>query len=385
MAVKESEKRFRTLFENANDAIVLWEYQSEGKPFKIIETNAAACDLFKYSYEEFIGMTSECLHSQESLSKAYTVLPELLEKGHATYEMTHLSKSGREIPTEVSSHYFILNNKKVVLSIIRDITKRKETEQKLKDLYHCEEMLRHSMEQEMQSRVQFTRALVHELKTPLTPIMGMSSILAKRLKDPQNIKMASNIRAASAKLNTRISDLLDLAKGELGMLSLHLQWFDIGEELNDIFNSIKVRAEESGHILVNAISTSLPRVRVDEERFRQVVFNLLHNSLKYTKPGSEIILGASIDNQQLTVFVRDNGPGIPKAQQKRIFEAYQQLEADRGRLDGLGLGLSLSKRLVELHGGKIWIESGTGKGSTFLFSIPLVNKTERNDKQSNKK
>jgi len=377
-ALEESEKKYRKLFKNANDALVLWQYQGEGKPYKIIEANRAACKLFEYNHDELICKTSSDVNTQESLSRASKIVPELFKKGHATYELIHLSKRGREILTEVSGHFFILDSEKVILSIIRDISKRKESEKRLEEIHQCEKMLRHNLENEMQHRIQFTRALVHELKTPLTPIIGMSSMLIKRLKDPQNIAMATSIKTSGEKLNKRIGELLDLAKGEVGILLLHYQWLDIGEGLNNIFNSIQVQAQGSGHILVNAIPNSLPQIKVDKERFLQIVYNLLHNSLKYTKPGSEIILGASADNEQLTVFIRDNGPGIPKAQQKRIFEAYQQLEADRGRLDGLGLGLSLSKKLVELHGGKIWLESKVGRGSTFYFSIPLVDRTEGN-------
>ncbi len=371
LALEESEKKYRTLFNNATDAFVLWEYQGEGKPFRILEANTAACVLFEYNYKELIGKTGEDVNTPESLSGASAVMADLLGKGHATYELTHLSKSGRQIPTEVSGHYFTIDGKRVILSIIRDISKRKESDRKLQQLYKKEEKLRHDLQKEMNRRIQFTRALVHELRTPLTPLLGMSSMLVKRLEDPQNIKMANCIRDAGIKLNKRIGELLDMAKGELGLLDLRYHWLNTGEVLNDISDSISIQAKENGYILVNEISPSLPTILADEDRFRQVVLNLVNNSFKYTKPGTMITIGASADNEQITVFVQDNGPGIPKGQLKRIFKPYQQLEDDRGRLDGLGLGLSLSKQLVELHGGKIWAESKKGKGAKFIFTIPL--------------
>ena len=126
-----------------------------------------------------------------------------------------------------------------------------------------------------------------------------------------------------------------------------------------------------GQSLIVDLPASLPLIRADEGRLRQILQNLLNNALKLTTGGGEITLRAREKGAELIVEVKDTGPGIAKQMQERIFDPYYRVEADRQRLSGLGLGLALCKKLVELHGGRIWVESEKGKGSIFSFSIPL--------------
>jgi len=131
-------------------------------------------------------------------------------------------------------------------------------------------------------------------------------------------------------------------------------------------------AMRNGQTLTARLPDSLPIVVADEERFRQIVLNLLNNAIKFTPPGGKIVLKARLEGDNLVVEVQDTGVGISKEEQKLLFEPYRSLESEHERLSGLGLGLSLSKKLVELHGGQIWVKSEKGKGSTFGFSIPLA-------------
>ncbi|MBA7546817.1 Alkaline phosphatase synthesis sensor protein PhoR [subsurface metagenome] len=165
--------------------------------------------------------------------------------------------------------------------------------------------------------------------------------------------------------------ILDLAKGEIGMLQLNPEPVDPMQLLQMIVNNMTPVALRNGQSLSLELPSSLSAVWADEERLRQVVLNLLNNAFKFTPAGGKIILRAKEDGTNLIIEVQDTGRGISEEEQQRLFEPYYRLESDRERLSGLGLGLALSKKLVDLHGGQIWVKSGKGKGSTFGFSVPL--------------
>jgi len=241
----------------------------------------------------------------------------------------------------------------------------------LKELYQKEKELSQELQAEIHKRVEFTRALVHELKTPITPVLASSELLLQKTKDELLLDLAKNINDGASNLDRRINELLDLARGEIGMLRLNLEPVDPIQLLQKIVHEEEPVALRNGQLLSVEMPPSLPTVRMDEERFHQVVFNLMDNAFKFTPAGGKIILKAREESDNLVVEVQDTGRGISEEDQRLLFEPYRPLESDRERLSGLGLGLSLSKKLVELHGGQIWVKSEKGKGSTFGFSIPL--------------
>jgi signal transduction histidine kinase len=255
--------------------------------------------------------------------------------------------------------------------VARDVTERKRSEEKLQELYEQERKLRQELEAEMKRRVEFTRALAHELKTPLTPVMASSELLAAELREEPLLSLARNINRGASNLNNRIDELLDLARGEIGMLQLKLELVDLPKLLREVAGDMTPVASSHGQALILELPSSLPLARADEGRTRQVVLNLLNNASKFTPDGGKIILRAREDDGNLVVEVQDTGRGISAEEQQRLFEPYHRLESDREHLSGLGLGLALCKTLVELHGGRIWVQSQAGKGSTFGFSVPL--------------
>ncbi|MFQ5996799.1 MAG: ATP-binding protein [Dehalococcoidales bacterium] len=264
-----------------------------------------------------------------------------------------------------------------ILGAARDITERKRAEEKLQELYSKEKDLRQELEEEISKRIEFTRALVHELKTPITPVLASSELLLQKLEDKPLLNLAENISQGASNLNQRIDELLDLARGEIGMLQLNAEPIDPLPLLQRIVNEEMSVALHNNQSLNVELPSSLPTVWADEVRFRQVVLNLMNNAFKFTPPEGTITLRAKEDGANLIVEVQDTGRGISKEEQQRLFKPYHRLESDRERLSGLGLGLSLSKKLVELHGGKIWVKSEKGKGSTFGFSIPLETTDQR--------
>ncbi len=253
-----------------------------------------------------------------------------------------------------------------------DITELERTQEKLEELYAEEKSVRKELETEIERRIEFTRALVHELKTPLTPVLSSSELLVSELHEEPWASIATNIYRGAANLSRRIDELLDLARVEIGRLQLNHTRVDALRLLRRLADEMATVVKGNGQSLQVKLPPSLPSVWADEERLQQVVLNLLINASKFTPEGGKITLSAAEKDASLVVEVRDTGRGIPEEEQQRLFQPYYRLISDREHLSGLGLGLALSKYLVGLHGGEIWVKSKVGKGSTFGFSIPLA-------------
>ena len=260
-----------------------------------------------------------------------------------------------------------------------NITERERAQEKLEELYEQERKLRKELEAEAQRRIEFTRALVHELKTPLTPVLSSSELLLSELHEEPWASIARNIYRGAANLSNRIDELLDLAKVEIGILQLSPGRVDARQLLHGIADDMAVVVSNNGQSLVVALPPFLPLVWADKERLRQVVLNLLINASKFTPEGGKITLKAKEKDASLVVEIQDTGPGIPEEEQQRLFQPYHRQITDREHLSGLGLGLALCKYLVELHSGKIWVESQVSEGSTFGFSIPLATASQQQE------
>jgi signal transduction histidine kinase len=246
-----------------------------------------------------------------------------------------------------------------------------ESESELRKMYQQEKDLRSNLEQEVERRAEYTRALVHELRTPLTPILAASELLVDEMKGSPMYSLATNIQRSATNLNRRVGELLDLARGEVGQIKLNIMPVNMERLLKDTTDEARSQAVLKNQTISLEIKSPLLPIMADEERLQQVMLNLLNNSIKFTQNGGKITVRAREEGKELTVEVEDNGRGISEEEQKRLFDPYHRRESDRDRLSGLGLGLAISKRFIELHGGKISAASTQGKGTTFTFSIPL--------------
>jgi len=253
-------------------------------------------------------------------------------------------------------------------------------------LYQLEKSLKENiadtillLEKKEAERLQFINALAHELKTPLTSIVASGGLLLEELKKERQsprVRLTENILSATKKLEARLTELLDIARmGSLGF-KMNLELLDMRVVLQNIANELLPVAAEKHQTLTLNMPHSAPMVNADRQRVEQVLLNLLNNAIKFSGEGSEIQLGLIRKGAELVVEVKDNGPGISKEEQARIFMPYYRIEADRQRSPGSGLGLALSKQLVELQGGKMWVESELGKGSTFSFSLAVAEQEE---------
>jgi signal transduction histidine kinase len=229
------------------------------------------------------------------------------------------------------------------------------------------------LQKQIDQKVEFTRTLVHELKTPLTPMIGASEILIEKTKDDKVLsRISRNINRGALNLNRRISDLSDLAKGEIGLLTIYYKPFDLLQMIKDLVDYVKISIERKNQSIALDLPPSFPTVWADEDRIRQVILNLLDNAMKFTPKNGKIFIKVNANEESCMVHIKDNGCGIAIKDQKHLFELYWCSNDNEKELSGLGIGLPLSKMIIELHGGKIWFESEKDKQSIFSFSIPMV-------------
>jgi signal transduction histidine kinase len=222
---------------------------------------------------------------------------------------------------------------------------------------------------------EFLASMSHELRTPLNAIIGFSEVLKERMFGDLNEKQeeyVDDVLTSGKHLLSLINDILDLSKVEAGRMDLDVIDFPFNEVLEHGMSMVRERAARHGLTLGLDIAPEVGVVEADERKVKQVVFNLLSNAVKFTPPGGHIQVTASSAGGQALVSVQDTGPGIAPEDQERIFEEFRQAgSSNAAHQEGTGLGLALSKRFVELHGGRLWVESVLGEGSTFRFTLPL--------------
>jgi signal transduction histidine kinase len=220
---------------------------------------------------------------------------------------------------------------------------------------------------------EFLANMSHELRTPLNAILGFSQVLRERMFGEVNEKQEEyldDILSSGNHLLSLINDVLDLSKVEAGQVELEVAPFSLREALERGVVMVRERAAQDGVHLTLAADPEVDVVEGDERRIRQVIFNLLSNAVKFTPAGGAVDVSAAQLDGEIRVSVTDTGPGLAPEDHKRIFEEFQQTDTGVEQREGTGLGLTLSKRLVELHGGRIWVDSELGKGSTFVFTLP---------------
>ncbi|MBA3738921.1 MAG: HAMP domain-containing histidine kinase [Actinobacteria bacterium] len=229
------------------------------------------------------------------------------------------------------------------------------------------------LEAASQHKSEFLANMSHELRTPLNAIIGFSQVLRDEMVGSVNDKQSEyldDIISSGNHLLSLINDVLDLSKVEAGQVELDVHPFSLREALERGVVMVRERATGDGVRVAFAADPEVDVVDGDERRIKQVIFNLLSNAVKFTPAGGEVDVSATRANGEVRVSVADTGPGVAPEDRERIFEEFQQSETGGVQHEGTGLGLALSKRFVELHGGRIWLESEVGRGSTFTFALP---------------
>ncbi|UCD08426.1 MAG: PAS domain S-box protein [Dehalococcoidales bacterium] len=362
----QAEQLYRTLANSSTVGVYIYQ---DGV-FKFV--NPQFAQLTGYTEEELMSMRpGDIVYPDERAKARENAIKMLKGESYSPYEFQVIHPSGEPhwaMETVSSIEY---NGKRATLGNFMDITESKLARQELEKLYAQERQLRESLEEEIQKRIEFTRALVHELKTPITPVLAAVELLMEEMSDTRLARLVGSIDRSANNLNLRIDELLDLARGETDMLRIELEIVDTHSVFNDVGYEMIPLALRNKQVLNFELPESLPPIEADRSRLRQIVMNLLNNAFKFTPEGGTVTLRASSDDENLIVEVEDTGPGINKEDLEKLFEPYFRRTTDRDRLSGLGLGLALAKNFVELHGGRIWVESSVGKGSTFHFTLPI--------------
>ena len=285
------------------------------------------------------------------------------------YELTYICKDGSWFPAIVSITALRDDYGDLIgyLLIGTDNSVRKGVELQLNEAVDA-------AEQANRAKTDFISSMSHELRTPLNAVIGFSEVLAERYFGELNEKQmeyVNDIHSSGRHLLGLINDILDLSKIEAGRMELDLADFDLPAALQNAMTLVKERAQRHGIALSLEVDLSLGLVRADERKFKQIMLNLLSNAVKFTPEGGKVSVAAKPNGAGVEVAVSDTGVGIAPEDHDAVFEEFKQVGRDYTRkAEGTGLGLALTKRFVELHGGQIRIASSLGKGATFTFTLP---------------
>ncbi len=368
-ALKTSEVKYRTLYDASRDAIMLVT-PDEG----FFSGNPAAIELFGCADEEqFVTCHPADLSPEyqpdgvKSLEKAGQMMGTAIENGSHFFEWAHQRIDGTEFPATVLLTRMELEGQTVLQATVRDVTSQKQTAEAL-------QAAKEAAEAASRAKSDFLANVSHEIRTPMNAIMGMTElVLDTELAAVQRDYLMSVRESADALLSV-INDILDFSRIEAGKLELIPAPFDLHERLGSTMKSLALGAHNKGLELAYQIRPEVPRWLIgDFGRLRQIVVNLVGNAIKFTAAG-EVVLEVRRETEsngdvELCFSVNDTGIGIPQDAQATIFDAFEQADASPTReYEGSGLGLAICSRLVHLMGGRIWVESEVGRGSTFSFA-----------------
>ncbi len=380
------ESRFRKLLEAAPDAIL--EVNPEGK---IILLNEAADRMFGYSRGELLGFNVENLvpaamrggHAQHRAS--YASHPKTRPMGTGL-ELQGQRKDGSLFPVEISLSPNWIDGSLHVIASVRDITERKLVEDRirvLREQYTAEltaknELLEaRNLEVEQANRLknEFLASMSHELRTPLHTIIGFSELLTEQLEGPLNEKQQrflGHILQDARHLLELINEILDISKIESGRLELKREAFDFNHCVEEVLGGLRHQAANKNVALENKNSFHRP-LYADRVRVKEILYNLVSNAVKFTRAGGSVWVESVQEGDFLQVSVCDTGIGIPESEQSSIFDKFYQVGSSMdGTREGTGLGLPITRHLIELHGGTISVESQLGRGSRFKLTFPLA-------------
>jgi PAS domain S-box-containing protein len=381
-ALKRSSEFSSTVLDSMNDSLCIIDANN----LSIVGANSVFLRELGLSEEDVIGRACyETTHHRPDPCKPPNDICPLLETvktgKHSVVEHLHYGKDGKKVYVEVSTSPIMDEKGRItqVVHVSRDITERKLAEERLKqvniELKKADEL-----------KTQFLSVVSHELRTPITPMNAqLQMILAGYFGDvtENQKKSLEMIRRNTTRLDRLIGDVLDISKLEAGVMKFNMAAANLNEIVENAVETMKIQAWDK-NLKLTLKEEKVPEITIDKDRITQVIINLINNAIKFTDAGGIIEVELSGNTDHALVKVKDSGIGIKKEDQQKLFTPFQQVDSSYTRkYEGSGLGLAICKRIVTYHGGKIWIESEPGKGSTFQFIIPYNCKIKDGDNESN--
>lgn len=374
--LKAQEREKNVLLDSLNELVIFVNPQ-----FSIIWANKAALEYMKMDLEKAKGIHLKTIPGLSGPLAKHLQLEEVFSTGN---------KESGEFTSDDGNSWFVQaipvtdENGRIigVLETCTDITGRKAIEKLLQEK-QIAEIANHT-------KSEFLANMSHELRTPLNSIIGFSDLLYEQsfgeLNEKQ-LKYVGNISKSGKHLLNLINDILDLSKVEAGKLELDYKEFEIASKLNMIKNLLSPIADRKNIKIEIDVDSRLTSIRADEARFVQIMYNLVDNAIKFSCKNNSVKIRAEIKEDLAEITVKDFGIGIRVEDQHKLFKPFSQVDAfSSKKFQGTGLGLSLVKKLVHLHGGYVWFRSNPGEGSTFAFAIPVHgNKRDGSDAGSGKK
>jgi PAS domain S-box-containing protein len=404
--------RFKSTLDATLDCVFIFDAQS----LQFLYVNQGAVRTFGYSSDEFLQMTPLDMEPMFD-DRSFRSMTQPLRAGEqesVIFQETARCKDGSFVPVEVLLQFMPSTQEDSrFVAIIRDVTERKRAEAALIVARDEAEQARISAENANRAKSDFISSISHELRTPLNAIIGFSKLLLNPRIGPLNEDQSSYVQEVvqgAEHLLELINDILDLSKIEAGKITLNCVPICLADVLTSSLSIVREKAMQHNLSLTTDLAPeieALPPIIADLRKVKQILFNLLSNAAKFTPDGGSIVLCARLESAgeencdkvnskkaageksgskrrkaqkaapstrpMLLIQVRDTGIGIAPEEHERIFGAFEQVDDSYTKhQQGTGLGLAVSRRLVELHGGKIWVESALDKGSTFSFTLPLI-------------
>jgi PAS domain S-box-containing protein len=369
-ALRESERRLARIMETMVDGVITIDERGVVQSF-----NAAAETMFGYTAAEVVGKNVNMLMPKSQARRHDEYIDNYLGGGEPKIigigrDVEGLRKDGSVFPMHLGVSQPDTGEKIIFTGIIRDITELKRTEAALREAKDEAETANHA-------KSDFLSSMSHELRTPMNAILGFGQMLEFNPKDPLTASQkecVGYILEGGQHLLELINDVLDLAKIEDGNVDLSIEDVGAGEVLDECLLLIQAMADERGiDIVVGDGFETAANIRADQTRFKQSLLNLMSNAVKYNREGGKVTIDChETPGAMLRVSVTATGPGIPNDMQGELFEPFRRLGAETTKIEGTGIGLTITKRIIERMGGHIGVDTKLGTGSTFWIELPLA-------------